>query len=202
MKYALATANPGKIKEMQILLHEFGIDIATREELDISVEIEETGTTFFENARLKAETICKLSGLPSIADDSGLLVDALGDKPGVYSSSFGGDDLTAAERCDYLLAELKDVQEMEKRRARFVCTIVCAYPDGDLLTAGGECPGVITNAPCGLNGFGYDPVFLPDGMDKTMAELTSDEKNVISHRGKALRSFSELLKTRKAGMAI
>ena len=202
MRYALATANPGKIKEMQMLLYVLGIEIATREELDISIEIDETGSTFFENARLKAEAICKLSGLPSIADDSGLLVDALGDKPGVYSSSFGGNDLTAAERCDYLLTEMQDIHEMEQRRAKFVCTIVCVFPDGELLTAGGECPGFITKTSCGLNGFGYDPVFLPDGMDKTMAELTPDEKNKISHRGKALRSFSGLLKIRKAGMGI
>jgi len=202
MKYALATANPGKIDEMRVVLFDLGFQIVTRDELGINVEIEETGTTFFENARLKAEAICRLSKMPSIADDSGLLVDALGDKPGVYSSSFGGEDLSAAERCAYLLAEMKDFPEMEQRRAKFVCTIICAFPDNVLLTATGECPGVITMEPRGKNGFGYDPVFLPDGMDKTMAQLTSGEKNAISHRGKALREFSKLLKSRKAGMNV
>jgi len=199
MKFSLATANPGKIKEMQILLSELGITLVTRADLDINIEIDETGTTFFENSRIKADMICKISGLPAIADDSGLLVEALDGKPGVYSSSFGGDDLTAIERCDYLLSEMKDIVEMEHRRAKFVCVIVCVFPDGEVLTATGECPGTITTKPHGSNGFGYDPVFIPDGMDKTMAQLTSEEKNEISHRGKALRCFSELLKSRKAG---
>ena len=202
MKYTLATANPGKINEMQMVLSELGIEVITRKKLGIDAEIEETGTTFFENARLKAEAICKLSGLPSIADDSGLLVDALGNKPGVYSSTFGGEYLTAGQRCDHLLKEMTNFQQTEQRRAKFVCTIVCVFPDGELLSATGECSGVIATSPCGSNGFGYDPVFLPDGIDKTMAELSFDEKNVISHRGKALREFVKLLKTKKAGAGI
>jgi len=202
-KFALATANPGKIKEMSLILSGLGIEIISREELGIDFEVEETGTTFLENATLKAKAICSASGIPSIADDSGLLVDALNGEPGVYSSSFGGENLTTYERCGYLLREMEKATisgKTEQRSARFVCTIVCAFPDGYLLTASGECPGIIVPEPRGSGGFGYDPVFLPDGWDRTMAELTPDEKNSISHRGKALHKFSGLLKTYKAGI--
>ena len=191
-KFVLATANPGKIKEMQSLLSELNINAVTREELDIDVEIEETGTTFLENATLKAEAICRISKLPSVADDSGLIVEALNGKPGVYSSSFGGERLTPAERCEYLLKQMKF---MEQRNAKFVSTIVCAFPCGKLLTATGECKGSIAYEPAGSGGFGYDPVFLPAGMIKSMAELSQVEKNTISHRGKALRSFCSLLES-------
>jgi len=196
MKYILATANPGKVKEMKKILTEFDIDVCTREELGIEIDVEETGLTFLENATLKAEAICDASGLPAIADDSGLIVNALGGEPGVYSSSFGGEELTAEERCKYLLNKMEN---MEQRDAKFVCTIVCSFPDGDRITASGECHGIITTELQGEEGFGYDPVFLPDEDTKTMAEITSDRKNSISHRGKALRNFSELLKTKKAG---
>ena len=190
--FILATANPGKIREMQTLLSKLNITAITREDFGIDIEIEETGTTFLENATLKAEAICKISKLPSIADDSGLIVDALDGKPGVYSSSFGGEKLTAAERCDYLLRQM---QNKEQRQAKFVSYIVCAFPDGKLLTETGECKGTITYKPAGNKGFGYDPVFLPEGMTKTMAELSSEDKNNISHRGKALNRFYKLLKS-------
>ena len=199
MKYVLATANPGKVSEMREILSELEIDIISRNELGIDDDVEETGTTFFENAKIKAEAICAVSGMPTIADDSGLIVDALDGRPGVYSSSYGGEELTASERCAYLLSEMKN---MEQRRAKFVCTIVCIFPDGDLLTADGECAGAIVTKPRGSGGFGYDPVFLPDGHNRTMAELSSNEKNAISHRGIALRKFSKLLKSFKAGMGV
>ena len=199
MIFALATANPGKVKEMHDILSGLDFSILTRDDLGIKIDVEETGTTFLENAVIKAEAICDAAGMPAIADDSGLIVDALNGEPGVYSSSFGGEELSAEERCNYLLSKMKSFKNMEQRRAKFVCTIVCAFPDGDLLSATGECHGTITNELKGSSGFGYDPVFLPDGMDKTMAELTTDEKNAISHRGKALRKFSELLKSNKAG---
>ena len=198
-KYVLATANPGKIKEMSKILSNFNIDIITRSDLDIDIEIEETGTTFLENAKLKAIEICSLSDMPAIADDSGLIVDALGGEPGVYSSSYGGIELTSDERCKYLLDKMENIKQ---RNAKFVCTIVCAFPDGSLLTATGECSGKITTMPRGLRGFGYDPVFLPDGKDKTMAELSDCEKNEISHRGKALSKFYELLKSYEEGICI
>ena len=190
----LATANPGKIKEMREILSSFGIEVVTRDELDIHIDVEETGTTFFENAKLKAEAICLASKMPAIADDSGLVVEALDGRPGVYSSSFGGEDLTAEQRCRFLLDSMKN---MEQRDAKFVCTIVCAFPDGKILTSTGECSGTILTEIKGSNGFGYDPVFsvfLPNGCTKTMAELSSEEKNKISHRGKALVKFKELLK--------
>jgi len=192
MKYVLATANPGKVKEMCDILNGTDIDIVTRDELGIDIEVEETGTTFLENATIKAKAICTASGFPAIADDSGLMVDALDGEPGVYSSSYGGDDLTAAERCLHLL---KKMESMEQRDAKFVCTIVCVFPDGKLISAIGECYGKITTEPKGVGGFGYDPVFLPEGTDRTMAELTNNEKNLLSHRGKALRNFTGLLKS-------
>ena len=188
--YVLATANVGKIAEMQSILSSLNINVKTREDLDITIEVAETGTTFFENASLKAKAICMASGLPAIADDSGLVVTSLGGEPGLYSSSFGGEELTNEERCIFLL---KKMENMEHRVAKFVCTIVCCFPSGDIITATGECPGSITKYPKGRGGFGYDPVFLPEGMNVTMAELTPDEKNKISHRGIALRNFKNKL---------
>jgi len=195
MKFALATANEGKIKEMCNILSSLGIEVVTRDELDINLDIEETGTTFAENARLKAVAICKLSKMPSIADDSGLVVNALNGEPGVYTSSYGGEKLTTKERYEYLL---KNMENMEQRNAKFVCNIVCAFPSGKELIATGECSGSIATIPIGDGGFGYDPVFIPDGYKKTMAELSSDEKNAISHRSKALNNFVELLKSNKS----
>jgi len=196
MKFVLATANLGKIKEMRNILSGFGIDIVTRDELDIDIEVEETGTTFSENARLKAVAISELSNLPAIADDSGLVVEALNGEPGVYSSSYGGESLTTIERNEYLLRKM---ETMEQRGAKFVCNIVCVFPDGKELIATGECYGSISTKPAGSGGFGYDPVFIPDGKNKTMAELTQDEKNAISHRGNALKNFTDLLRLTNAG---
>ena len=190
MKFALATANAGKIREITGILSGTDAEIVTRKDLGIDIEIEETGSTFYENALLKARAICEASGLPSIADDSGLMADALDGAPGVYSSSFGGAGLSDGERCAYLVNSLRD---KEHRGAKFVCTIVCAFPDGRIISARGECAGRIIDTPRGSNGFGYDPVFLVDGSDRTMAELSSAEKNLISHRGKALMKFAALL---------
>jgi len=198
-KYVLATANPGKVKEMREILSGLGIEVVTRDDLGIVMDIEETGTTFFENAKLKATAICVASDMPSIADDSGLVVDALDGEPGVYSSSFGGEELSAEERCYYLLSKMEESKQLEQRRAKFVCTIICAFPNGDILSASGECKGTIMTELKGSGGFGYDPVFQPDGFIKSMAELTANEKNEISHRGKALSEFSKLLKSYKEG---
>ena len=199
MKFVLATANPGKISEMREILSDCGIDLVTRNELGIDIIVEETGETFFENAKIKAEAICAVSEIPAIADDSGLIIEALDGRPGVHSSSYGGAELSANERCDYLLSKMENV---EQRQAKFVCVIVCAFPDGNHLTASGECSGTITTEPRGSCGFGYDPVFLPDGMEKTMAELTNSEKNSISHRGNALSKFSKILRDYKAGTCV
>ena len=186
MKFVLATANKGKIREMRELLQTVGITVVSQDEVGLNLEVEETGTTFMENAMLKAKAVCEASGLPAIADDSGLMVDALGGEPGVYSSSYGGDALNDVQRYEHLLNKMKN---MELRAAKFVSTIVCLFPDGDVLTSVGECQGEILYAPRGTGGFGYDPVFLVDGTGKSMAELTLDEKNAVSHRGAALREF-------------
>ena len=190
MKFVLATANPGKIAEMHDILSQLGIDAVSREELGIHTEVDETGSTFYENALLKAEAICRLSELPAIADDSGLVVEALGGAPGVYSSSYGGELLDQEERCAYLL---KKMEKMEQRSAKYVCSIVCAFPDGSIISAQGECCGEISRSQRGTCGFGYDPVFLVEGLDKTMAELLPEEKNALSHRGKALRALRALI---------
>jgi len=194
MRFVLATANPGKINEMQSILSGLGAEVVTRNDLGIEIDIEETGTTFFENALIKAKAICALTGLPSIADDSGLIIDALGGRPGVFTSTFGGESLSDSERCLYLL---KEMEGMEQRSAKFVSTIVCAFPDGSTISAEGECLGEIMRSPSGSGGFGYDPVFIAKGNKRTMAQLTDSEKNSISHRGSALRKFSELLHERK-----
>ena len=186
MTFVLATANAGKVKEMQSLLSHLGYDVKSRHELGFDFEIEETGTTFLENATLKADAICKATGLPSIADDSGLMVDALGGAPGVYSSLYGGEQLTDVQRYEYLL---ENMENTKLRTAKFVCTIVCTFPNGDRLVSEGECKGEIIQEARGGGGFGYDPVFLVSGTDKTMAQLTSEEKNSISHRGEALKKF-------------
>jgi len=190
VKFVLATANPGKIREMREILPGFGIEFVSRNDIGIDIEVEETGTTFYENALIKARAICSLSGLPAIADDSGLIVEALGGAPGVYTSSFGGEMLSDGERCDYLINELNNAQQ---RNAKFVCTIVCVFPGGDIISAQGECRGKIAYKQTGLGGFGYDPIFIAEGFQKTMAELSPDEKNKTSHRGAALREFANLL---------
>ena len=190
MKYVLATANEGKIREMREVLAALDIEVISRNDIGIDITVEETGSTFYENAMLKASAICEASGLPSIADDSGLVVETLGGEPGLYSSTYGGEALNNEDRCGFLL---KKMENMEQRGAKFVCTIVCLYPDGNVISAQGECEGEIVYSPRGNNGFGYDPVFSPNGTGKTMAELTHDEKNAISHRGKALREFARQL---------
>ena len=190
-KFVLATENQGKIREMRDILSEFGIQVLSRKEVGIDIHVEETGLTFEQNALLKAEAICKASGLPSIADDSGLEVDALDGEPGVYSSSYGGEHLNDTRRCDYLIKKMKN---MEQRSAKFVCTIVCAYPDGRNITVKGECFGEIMTSLRGTGGFGYDPVFLVKGTDKSMAELAPEEKNALSHRGNALRALVKELR--------
>ena len=187
MRFVLATANPGKIREMREILAEFDIEVVDRKEIGIDIDIEETGSTFLENATLKARAICIASGLPAIADDSGLVVDALNGGPGVYSSSYGGENLTDSERCEYLLEIMKGKKQ---RSAKFVCIVVCMFPDGSLITAEGECLGEITAKPQGYYGFGYDPIFRVGGTDRTMAEMHPHEKNFLSHRNEALRNLA------------
>ena len=191
-KFVLATHNPGKLREMSDILSKFGIQVVSPADVGITVDVEETGTTFAENAMLKAKAICEASGLPAIADDSGLCVDALNGGPGVYSARSGGEELD--DRGRYMLL-LNSMRGQTTRAAHFACAIACAFPGGDTLTAEGRCDGAVAFAPMGQGGFGYDPVFLVPEKGKTFGQLTAEEKSEISHRGKALKAFCEKLAT-------
>ena len=191
-KFVLASHNPGKIKEMSTILARFGVEVVSPKDLGITVDVEETGTTFAENAMLKAKAICAAADLPAIADDSGLCVDALNGGPGVYSARYGGEGLDDKGRYTLLLNSLRG---QTTRAAHFTCAIACAFPTGDELTAEGQCHGTIAFAPMGEGGFGYDPVFLVPEKRKTFGQLTAEEKAEISHRGKALQAFVEKLET-------
>ncbi len=198
MRYIIATHNAHKLAELSRILEPLGIEAVTDKDLGISLpEVEETGTTFAENAYLKAASACAVTGLPAIADDSGLTVDALDGAPGIYSARYAGPNGTDKECNDKLLAALKDVP-FEKRTAQFVCAVCCVFPDGsDPITAEGTVHGRIGYEERGTNGFGYDPLFLVG--EKTTAELTPAEKDAISHRGEALRRFRVLLEKRLGG---
>lgn len=190
MKFVLATHNKKKLAEMQAILQELGVEIVLQSDLGLALEPEENGETFEQNARIKAQAVMQASGLPAIADDSGLCVDALNGAPGVYSARYGGlDDDTARYR---LL--LQNLRGATTRAAHFYTSIVCCFPDGTELTAQGECRGTIAYAPQGEGGFGYDPVFFVPELRKTFAQLTPEEKNAVSHRGNALRAFAGVLK--------
>ena len=187
MKVILASKNQHKITELSAILSQLGFEIALESEYGLDIDVEETGTTFEENSFLKADAVMKASGLPVLADDSGLMVDALDGAPGVYSARYG-HKASDKERTAYLLENMKDVPE-ERRGAKFVCVITCLFPDGRKIVARGECPGVIARAPHGENGFGYDPVFYLPELGMTYAELPSEQKNAISHRARALQDF-------------
>ena len=193
MKMVLASKNPKKLEEMAVILSQLGIEVVLESDVGVDVEVEETGTTFEENAALKAFAVMEAAGLPAIADDSGLCVDALGGGPGVYSARYGGEGLTDADR--YRL-ELEGLQGQLDRGAKFVSAICCAFPGGDRVEARGECPGVIGYAPQGENGFGYDPIFYVDEYNCSTAQLSREKKNQLSHRGKALRAMREKLAER------
>ena len=189
--FLLATNNSGKLAEMRPIFASLGIECVSMREAGVSSDPEETGVTFEENALIKARAAMGASGMPSVADDSGLMVDALGGAPGVMSARFaGGHDVSDAEKCAYLLAKMAD---KEQRSARFVSCIACVFPDGGKVTAHGTCEGRIIRAPRGESGFGYDPVFVPEGYDETFAELGPEIKNGISHRARALLAIKEEL---------
>ncbi|MCQ2447361.1 MAG: XTP/dITP diphosphatase [Oscillibacter sp.] len=192
MQFVLATHNPGKIREMSAILERFGIEVVTPKDLGITVDVEETGTTFAENSMLKAKAICELANLPAIADDSGLCVDALNGAPGVYSARYGGEGLDDVGRYRLLLENLKG---QPTRAAHFACAIACAFPNGDTITAEGQVKGTIAFAPMGEGGFGYDPVFFYPELAKTFGQLTQEEKSAISHRGRAMEDFVAKLET-------
>ena len=190
MKFVLASHNCGKLAEMQKILGELGVEVVLQSDLGLDLEPEETGETFAENALIKAKAVMEASGLPAIADDSGLCVDYLNGGPGVYSARYGGLD---DDKARYMLL-LNTMRGATTRAAHFHTSIVCAFPDGDVLEAEGDCHGTIAFAPMGEGGFGYDPVFFVPALRKTFAQLSPEEKNAISHRGNALRAFAEKLK--------
>ena len=190
MKLVLASKNAKKLKEMNEILSGMGVEVCLQSDVGIDIDVEETGTTFEENSLLKARAVMEASGLPAIADDSGLCVDALNGAPGVYSARYGGEGLDDVGRYRLLLSNMP---KGAARTAKFVSVITCCFPGGDVLTARGECPGTIAFAPMGEGGFGYDPVFFLPKLKKTFAQLTAEEKNAISHRGLALEAFQAKL---------
>lgn len=191
MKFVLASNNAKKLIEMREILGELGIEVISQKEAGISTSPEETGTTFEDNSLIKAAAACEASGLPALADDSGLVVDALGGQPGVYSARYGGEELTDRQRYELLLSNMEGI---ENRTARFVSCIAAVFPNGDRITAEGTCEGKVMYAPAGDGGFGYDPIFFSTEMGKSMAEMTHEEKNSISHRGNAMRKFAPMLR--------
>lgn len=191
-RLVLATRNDGKIREIIELLSGLPIEILTYEDFDAWPELEETGATFEENAEAKASALSGWSGLPALADDSGLEVDALGGRPGVRSARYAGTEGDAAANIALLLKEMEGVAKRE-RSARFVCVIALTGPSDPAVEIRDTCEGAISEAARGEGGFGYDPVFVPSGEDRTMAQLSLEEKNAISHRGKALRRLRTML---------
>ncbi len=193
MRIVAATKNKHKIEEIQAITSEFGMDVVSRADAGVpDIEVEEDGDTFEENSEKKAREIMALCGEITIADDSGLMVDALDGAPGVISARFAGEDGNDSKNNEKLLKLLENVPP-EKRTARFVSVITMVYPDGGKIVARGECKGHMIYQPKGSNGFGYDPLFVPDGYDRTFAELSGAEKNRISHRAIALQNLRRKL---------
>lgn len=190
MKVLAATGNKGKIREFSQILSPLGFEVVTPKDLGIDLDPEETGTTFIENAKIKAFAFMEAASLPVIADDSGLMVDALGGAPGIYSARYaeGSDE----DRCKKLLENMEGIKD---RRAQFVSAVAMVFPDGKTVLAEGVCEGEIGFSSVGENGFGYDPLFYIKEFDKTVAQMSADEKNAISHRGKALRLLAQKLKS-------
>lgn len=193
MRIVAATKNKHKVDEIQAITKEFGMDVVPRDLAGVpDIEVEEDGSTFEENSEKKAREISALCGEITIADDSGLMVDALDGAPGVISARFAGEDASDAQNNEKLLSLLETVDEGQ-RTARFVSVITMIYPDGRKIVARGECEGHMIYQPRGNNGFGYDPLFVPVGYDRTFAELTAEEKNKISHRAAALQKLRKIL---------
>ena len=192
MKIIIASNNSGKIKEFKKILEPKGYDVVSQNEAGINMEVEETGTTFKENSTLKAEAIYNLTHTAVLADDSGLEVEYLNGEPGIYSARYMGLDTDEARR-NCILEKLKGVEE-SKRKARFVCCICYIDENGNKQYAQGYWNGKITQEPNGQNGFGYDPIFIPDGEQRTSAEMLPEEKNSKSHRANALKILEEILK--------
>ncbi len=193
MKVIAATNNKGKVREFGEILSPLGFEVVTLHEAGIYAEVEETGNTFEENALIKARSVALLCDAPVIADDSGLCVDALDGQPGVLSARWAGENATDADRIGKLLAELDG---KEDRSAKFVSVVAFVDTDGSAITAEGVVNGSILYKPVGENGFGYDPIFFSSELEKSFASATQEEKNSVSHRGRALRALSEMIKSR------
>ncbi len=199
MKVVLASKNPHKLKEISKITEKFGFELVLQSELGVDIDVEETGTTFGENSLLKAEAVMKATGLPALADDSGIAVDALNGEPGIYSARYGFDD--SLDDWGRLLLLLKNTENVPdgQRQAQFVCVITFITPEGKIIQARGEIHGELTREPHGENGFGYDPIFYYPPLGKTTAELSPEQKNEVSHRANALKLFYEKMK--EAGYA-
>ena len=199
MKVVLASKNPHKLVEISKITEKFGFDLVLQSELGVDIDVEETGTTFEENSFLKAEAVMKATGLPALADDSGIAVDALNGEPGIYSARYGFDE--SLDDWGRLLLLLKNTEHVPdgQRQAQFVCVITMVTPEGQVIQARGEIHGELTREARGENGFGYDPIFYYPPYGMTTAEMSSEDKNEVSHRGNALKVFYEKLK--EAGYA-
>lgn len=188
----IATKNAGKVKEFEEFFAPYEITVKSLLDFENLPDVEETGTTFEENAALKAEQITAHVQAPVLADDSGLMIDALDGRPGIYSARYAGEEKNDQANIDKVLDELQDVPE-EKRTARFICVLAIAEPGKETIFRTGYCEGKIASEPKGTNGFGYDPIFIPDGYDETLGQLAPEVKNQISHRKNALDQLKELL---------
>ena len=199
MRVVLASKNRHKLEEISKITEKFDMELVLQSDLGVDIDVEENGTTFEENSFIKAEAVMKATGLPALADDSGIAVDALNGEPGIYSARYGFDpSLDDWGRLELLLKNTEKVPDGQ-RQAQFVCVITMVTPDGQVIQARGEIHGELTREPRGENGFGYDPIFFYPPLGKTTAELSAEEKNAVSHRANALKSFYEKLK--EAGYA-
>lgn len=194
-KIIFATTNKNKIREVEMMMEDFDVEVVPMSELGIDIDIEETGTTFVDNAIIKAKTIAEMTGEIALADDSGLEVDYLDGAPGVYSSRFLGENTPYEEKNDYIIDKLKDAKGNE-RAARFVCAMALVFPNGDMETCYGTIEGLIGYEQKGTNGFGYDPIVYVPKYEMTTGEMDPRLKNSISHRGKALEQMKEIIKRR------
>ena len=199
MKVVLASKNPHKLVEISKITEKFGFELVLQSQLGVDIDVEETGTTFEENSLLKARAVMEATGLPALADDSGIAVDALGGEPGIYSARYGFDD--SLDDWGRLLLLLKNTEHVPdgQRQAQFVCVISFTTPEGQVIQARGEIHGELLREPRGENGFGYDPIFYYPPMGLSTAEMSPEDKNQVSHRANALRVFYEKLK--EAGYA-
>ena len=199
MRVVPASKNKHKLVEISKITERFGFELVLQSELGVDIDVEETGTTFEENSFLKAEAVMKASGMPALADDSGIAVDALNGEPGIYSARYGFDE--SLDDWGRLLLLLKNTEQVPdgQRQAQFVCVITMVTPEGEVIQARGEIHGELLRAPVGANGFGYDPIFYYPPMGMSTAEMAPEDKNQVSHRGNALKVFYEKLK--EAGYA-